>query len=37
MTDFKDLIIRRLQDQIAAGAMSARAVRIERPGEVLLD
>ena len=37
MSDFKEVIIRRLQDRIDAGAMSAAAVRIERRGEVLLD
>ncbi|MDG0865461.1 serine hydrolase domain-containing protein [Candidatus Lucifugimonas marina] len=37
MTDFKELITRRLQDRIDAGAMSAAAVRVERRGEVLLN
>jgi CubicO group peptidase (beta-lactamase class C family) len=37
MSGYKDLIIRRLQDRIDAGAMSAAAIRIERRGEVLLD
>ena len=37
MSDYKELIIRRLQDRIDAGAMSAAAVRIEQRGEVLLD
>jgi CubicO group peptidase (beta-lactamase class C family) len=37
LSEFQDLIIRRLQDRIDVNGMSAAAVRVERHGEVLLD
>jgi CubicO group peptidase (beta-lactamase class C family) len=37
VSDFQDLIVRRLQGRIDAGAMSAASIRVERQGEVLLD
>lgn len=37
MSDFQDRIVRRLEDRIDAGAMSAASVRIERRGELLLE
>ena len=37
MDDFQDLIVRRLEARIGAGAMSAASVRIERHGDLLLD
>lgn len=37
MSDFQNLIVRRLQDRIDANAMSAASIRIEQRGEVLLD
>lgn len=37
MSEFQELIIRRLQDRIAVNAMSAASIRVERKGEVLLD
>ncbi|MDA1280930.1 MAG: serine hydrolase [Chloroflexi bacterium] len=37
MSDFQELIVRRLEARIAVNAMSAAAIRIERRGEILLD
>ncbi len=37
MSDIQDMIIRRLEDRINAGAMSAAAVRVEKGDEVLLE
>ncbi len=37
MSEFQELIVRRLENRIDANAMSAAAIRIERRGEVLLD
>lgn len=37
MSDFKDLVIHRLQDRIDVNAMSAASIRIECRGEVLLN
>jgi CubicO group peptidase (beta-lactamase class C family) len=37
MSEFQGPIINRLEERIAAGAMSAAAVRVERRGELLLD
>ena len=37
MSEFQELIVHRLESRIAANAMSAAAIRIERGGDVLLD
>ncbi|MDP6665858.1 MAG: serine hydrolase domain-containing protein, partial [Dehalococcoidia bacterium] len=37
MSDFQDLIVRRLEDRIDSGAMSAASVRVERRGELLFE
>jgi len=37
MSDFQDLIVRRLEERIDAGVMSAASVRIEQGSDLLLD
>jgi len=37
MSDFQELIVSRLEDKIASGAMSAASIRIERRGELEME